>query len=887
MIIGNFSNMIQLIAKPKIILQKSAFWIIAGLVFTLLGCKGTQELSNPDGTESEIELPPEDQFTSEDSLNFLKLLRQKEAAISDYREAHPKDIEVLHVDLDLAFDFQKQSVRGIAKLLISPHFYETKEVFLDAQDFELGRISWINKDSTSKLGYQYDGKVIQIYLPEAVSREDSLWIEINYEAFPERNPTAGSSAITDTKGLYFIDPLDTIPSKPTMIWTQGETEHNSKWFPMVDKPNQRFTQTFALTVPDSMISLSNGVMVKQKNLGNGLRKDYWEMKIPHAPYLAAIGIGNFGKVEDSWKGVPLGYYVEKGYEAGAKKVFENTPLMMEFFSDLLGVDYPWPKYDQLVVKDFVSGAMENTTLSIFMEELKLTEREAIDSEWDYIIAHELFHQWFGDYVTTESWSNLTLNEAFANYSEYLWNEHHYGQDVADLKLVAETENYFYEAETKQVDLIRFEYADSEDMFDSHSYSKGGAILHMLRQVVGDEAFFESLNLYLTQHALQSVEVHDLRLAFEEVTGRDLNWFFNQWFLDKGHPELLIEADYSQPENVLLSVYQTQDLNTTPIYKVPFEVSWYVNGERKVKTLVLERAFQQFALENGDAIDQVYFDEKKHLLALKSPGFTAEQWQKQFMQSQFGVARYEALDSLKAGNERGILLEVLKASLSDPFESVQESGLLAFISGQEWLLENPELEEQIFDLVNTSKNNSVRSTALDVLAANWPDKYYSTFKLLVNDPSYLVAGSALTGLVASSDRKLSEEELAKFELESNYRMIIPLAEYYLVNDVKRKGGWFTEKVESLSGDGMYYFLGYYGEYFSMNPAEGKEEALAFLLGKMKNDPQPGQRLGAFQALLGFADEEEVVEAISRIAAEEDDEFVKAYYDYFLSSLKFEN
>lgn len=879
--------MTQTIAKLNTIFQKSTFWLFLGAVCFTMACRSGQQLPDGIASNSVEQNTQAGQFSTEDSLEFLRILRQREAEIASYSPSFPQDIEVLHVDLDLSFDFQEQSVTGVANLLLSPHFYDTDQVILDAQDFELGRISLKRGEENVKLGYQYDGKKVQIFLPETIGRTDSIQLEIFYEAFPERNPEAGSSAITDTKGLYFIDPLDTIPDKPTMIWTQGETEHNSKWFPMVDKPNQRFTQFFKLTVPDSMISLSNGELVRQEDLGNGLRKDYWAMNIPHAPYLAAVGVGNWGKVEAQWRGIPLGYYVEKGYESGAAKVFENTPLMMEFFSEKLGVDFPWPKYDQLVVEDFVSGAMENTTLSIFMAELKLTEREAIDSEWDYIIAHELFHQWFGDYVTTESWANLTLNEAFANYSEYLWNEHHLGRDVADLKLIGELENYFYEAETKQVDLIRFDYVDSEDMFDSHSYSKGGAVLHMLRKAVGDQAFFAGLNLYLTRHALKSVEIHDLRLAFEEVTGRDLNWFFNQWFLDKGHPDLLIEADYSQPDNVLLSIYQAQDLSTTPAYRLPFEVSWYVNGERKLKRFELNRVFQQFALENQDSVAVVYFDEQKELLAKKSPGFTAEQWKEQFLQSEYGVSRYEALDSLKERGEERLLMDLAALGLNDSFVSVQEATLLTFISNGEWLSENPELEEKIADLALSSSDNSVRSTALDVLAANWPDKYSATFRLLLNDPSYLVAGSALTGLVSGSDFIMSPADLKRFEAEENFRMVIPLAEYFLTQEVAGKGAWFQERAEGLSGDGLYYFLGYYGEYFSRYPNEGAEQAVDFLMDKLENDPQSGQRLAAFQALLAFVDEQQVLDRLARIVEGESDSMLKSYYSYFLSSLGIEN
>ena len=825
-----------------------------------------------------------EEFTSEDSLEFLRILREKESAISDYRESHPMDVEIHHVELDIGFDYQNQSVSGIARLLISPHFYPVKTFELDAKEFELGRISRIDGQDTVKLGYSYTGgEKITIFLPEEINKEDSVWVEINYTAFPERNTQAGSAAITDTKGLYFIDPLDTVPNKPTMIWTQGETEHNSRWFPMVDKPNQRFTQKFMLTIPDSLISLSNGELVDQEDLGNGMRKDTWVMDIPHAPYLAALGIGDFGKVEDSWREVPLAYYVEKGYEAGAKKVFENTPEMIEFFSELLGVDYPWQKYDQLVVRDFVSGAMENTTLTIFMEELRLTEREAIDSEWDYIIAHELFHQWFGNYVTNESWSNLTMNEAFATYSEYLWNEYKFGRDEADLKMVASREEYFYESETKQEDLVRFSYEDAEDMFDSHSYAKGGAILHMLRKAIGDEAFFESLQLYLKENALGAVEAHDLRLALEEVTGRDMNWFFNQWFFDKGHPQLLVRADYSQPENVLLEVYQTQDLKTTPLYKLPFEVSWYVNGERKSKRFILDKAFQQFALENEDAVEVVYFDEQKELLVITNPSFTAEQWSKQFFESKFGVSRYEALDSLEISGRDDLWMEAVKAGLTDEFYSIQESSLLTLMSKDAWFEEMPELEELVFALANDSEDNSVKSTALDVLAAQWPEKYNPTFRLNLNHPSYLVAGSSLMGLMASTSSPLSLEEVEAFESEESYHMIIPVAEYYLDNAVTGKGPWFMEQMQSLSGDGKYYFFGYYGEYFSMNPDEGQDEAIAFLFSMMENSSSPGERLGSFQALLSFADQEEVIAEMKRISEKETDDFVKRYYDYFLSNL----
>jgi aminopeptidase N len=822
-----------------------------------------------------------------DSLERLKKIRLKETEIKNYRASATRDFDLLHTDLDLSFDWENQSVLGKAKLRLKPYFYPQKELVLDAKDFEVGAIFFLKGDYSQKLNYGYNEKQLNIYLPEELTARDTFEVEINYKAFPERNSGNGSESISDTKGLYFIDPLDTVPGKPKMIWTQGETEHNSKWFPTIDKPNERATQAFKLTVPDYMVSISNGVLVKQENLGNGLRKDHWELKLPHAPYLAALAIGDFAKVQDSYRDIPLGYYVEKGYEKGAAKVFENTPEMIGFFEEKLGVKYPWPKYDQIVVRDFVSGAMENTTASIFMENLLLDEREAIDSEWDYIIAHELFHQWFGDLVTTESWSNLTLNEAFANYSEYLWNEYKYGKDEASLKLVAEMEGYFAEAETKRENLIRFQYENNEDMFDSHSYNKGGVILHMLRQKVGDAAFFKALNEYLIKNSFQSVEVHDLRLAFERITGEDLNWFFNQWFLDKGHPELYFEVDYSQPENILVSVHQVQDLINNPVFQFPLEVSWYQSGERKAKHFFVNQAFQQFSLENKELITQVYLDEGKNLLARRGQNLTADQFFAQLQESKLGVARYEALDSLISFGQEELLVKALPIALEDSFWAIRENALGFLQADPSWGDKIFDVKSVILRIAETDSRNSVRSAALDLLASWDADQFYPLFKRLVNEESYFVAGSALAGLIQNSSSGLEYSEIERFEKESNFRMVIPMAEYFLVNEIGEKGDWFFEKSQSLKTEGLYYFLGYFGEYFSRFPEEGEEKAVNFLLNLMKNRTQNYIRIGAFHALLGFADDPERVGRIQFIASQEEDEKLKNYFNYYLEALVDEN
>lgn len=856
------------------------FCLLAGVCIIAYACKSPKSATDSSNIEALDQQPLESSQAADQSVIRL----QKEKEIRSYQPSAKRDFDILHTDLDLEFDWKNQVVIGRARIQAKPYTSPEKIFVLDAKDFELGAISLIEGDSTQKLSYRYDEKQISVFLPREFNSKDTFEIEINYKAFPERNAGSGSEAITDTKGLYFIDPLDTLPSKPTMIWTQGETEHNSKWFPTIDKPNERFTHSISLAVPDSMVSVSNGKLVKQENLGNGLRKDHWEMNQPHAPYLVAIAIGNFGKVESAYGNVPLGYYVEKGFEKGASKVFENTPKMMSFFEEKLDVPFPWQKYDQIIVRDFVSGAMENTTASIFMEELRLDEREALDSEWDYIIAHELFHQWFGDLVTTESWANLTLNEAFANYSEYLWNEYYYSSDQAALKLVAEMEGYFAESEEKQVNLIRFDYKDSEDMFDAHSYNKGGVILHMLRKYLGDDVFFKSLQVYLKQHAFQSVEAHDLRLAFEQVSGEDLNWFFNQWFLSKGHPELAIEVDYTQPENILVSITQLQNLNEYPLFQFPLEVSWYEGKERKTRQLMVTEGQQSFALENGSPLDQVYVDEGKNLLARRTQNLSNSQLLKQFKESQLGVARYEALDSLISREAKEVLIEVLPLTLKDPFWSIRETALGYLQSDPKWKEKIQGLEEVIYDLVENDPKNSVRSAAIDLLGQWEPDKYSSTFKRLANNPSYLIAGSALMALVQAEDIPVDVDLIEGLAVSQNFRLVIPVAEYYLKKPVADKGDWFHTNLSRLTGEGLYYFLGYYSEYFVRLPEEGKAQAVFKLLSILQTNSKDYLRMGAFQALLGFAEDPEVINMLGKAVEKEHSAELRNYFSYFLEMLK---
>ncbi|UJP66819.1 M1 family metallopeptidase [Mongoliitalea daihaiensis] len=801
-----------------------------------------------------------------------------EKKIEGYRATDTRYFDLLHTMLDLRFDFTNMQVIGTAELLMKPYFYEQKEVVLDAKDFHIYRVDLLEDGEVIPLNYRYKENKLTAYLPRVVHDTDTLRLKIKYIANPNDNNQAGSRAITDTKGLYFINPLGN-ESKPIQVWTQGETAHNSKWFPTFDSPNERMTQEIKLTVPKEFRTLSNGILQSSEVTEEGMRTDHWLMDKPHAPYLAAMVVGEFAEIQDEWKGMQVNYYVEPTFETGAKEVFKNTPEMIEFFSNLLGVDYPWQQYNQVVVRDFVSGAMENTTLSIFMEDLNLTEREAIDSEWDGIIAHELFHQWFGNLVTTESWANLTLNEAFANYSEYLWYEYKLGRDEANMHHVAEMEKYFGEAEEKQEDLIRFYYDDPEDMFDNHSYAKGGRVLHMLRRHLGDRAFFASLQHYLIKHAYSAVEIHDLRLAFEEVTGMDLNWFFNPWFLASGHPLIAYEVDYSIPDNLLLTIEQKQDLTNTPLYRIPFKVSWYHEGERYEKDLVLDKAFQQFAIENGVPVNQLYLDEEKVLLKKTVTTRPKEFFIKQLQESEFAIARYEALDSLMTYFPNELRLPSLAANtLEDTFWANRELAIMFF--AKEPTLVPAGLEDKIYDLADSDSQNTVRLAAIELLGLLDGEKYAPAMLRWMNDPSYYVAAAALGTYLAEETNTNRKEIAERYTSDANVRMTVALAEYFIQESILGKSEWFHERLDAYNRRSLYYFIGYYGEYFTKLPEEGMEKAIERLTKIAKSEEPFYIKIAAFSALFGFVDQPGVLDSLKQMYELETDESVKRYQEYFL-------
>ncbi|KKX50270.1 M1 family metallopeptidase [Sphingobacterium sp. IITKGP-BTPF85] len=351
--------------------------------------------------------------------------------INQYRVTETKINDLVHTKLNVKFDYGKRYLYGEEWLTLKPHFYPTDSLRLDAKGMDIKEIALQEGNQKTPLKYDYDGESLFINLGKPFQGTEKYTIYIAYTSKPDELKAKGSAAISDAKGLYFINPDGKVPNKPIQIWTQGETEASSAWFPTIDKPNQKTTSEISITVQDHYTTLSNGALTAQLKNTDGTRTDTWKMTQAHAPYLFMMAVGDFKITNDHYKSIPVDYYLEPKYAPYAKDIFGKTPAMMAYYSQILGVEYPWNKYAQVVARDYVSGAMENTTATLHGEPVQKTTRELLDDNEEGTIAHELFHQWFGDLVTAESWSNLTMNESFATFGEVIWRGHDGGQDKED------------------------------------------------------------------------------------------------------------------------------------------------------------------------------------------------------------------------------------------------------------------------------------------------------------------------------------------------------------------------------------------------------------------------------------------------------------------------
>lgn len=785
---------------------------VISLSIILSGCKTTRKTSS-------------DTEVTSFQLDTISVTASNPAKREVYRASNTRSHDIIHTKLEVSFDWKLCRMNGKATILGKPYFYPTRMLYLNARGMEIKKLEVLGAAKASAVqaaedagmdattaeaaaqnypgavSYRYENDSLKINLGRVYTADETYTVVIEYVAKPNELKSKGSNAISDDKGLYFINPGGENPFKMQQIWTQGETQASSAWFPTIDSPNEKMTQEILMRVDNKYVTLSNGVLVSSLKLADGMRIDHWKQEQPHAPYLAMMAVGEFKKVTDApWNGKEISYYVDQQYEEHAKAIFGDTREMIEFFSKTLGVPYAWPKYAQIVARDYVSGAMENTSATLHGDFMVYqTAREIEDNKkGNGVIAHELFHQWFGDLVTCESWSNLPLNESFATYGEYLWEEYKSGREAADYHHWQSRQGYL--ASTKEVDLIRYNYNDKEDMFDAYSYNKGGQVLHMLRKAVGDKAFFASLQHYLETNKYKSVEIHNLRLAFEETTGMDLNWFFNQWFLNKGRPSLKIRKQYSKTKNgdsLNITIEQTQDLTKYPLYTLPMEVDLYTEEKSVRKHIVLTEQKQQFSFRVRGEQELVNIDAERQLLADIDYPKSVKEYVYQYEHAPLFGDRLEALKALESQLSKDTVFNLFRqAAEKDKFAPVRHYAIQQLEKAE---ANKNDVKSLFLMMYTTEKNNTTRAKLLGGLNRMYPGSPEMTGLNLtaLKDRSYAVCAEALNAL-AKSDPKLAMEKAILFERESGKDILFAIANLYAANGSDGQLHFYREALRYING-----------------------------------------------------------------------------------------
>ncbi|MCC6410240.1 MAG: DUF3458 domain-containing protein [Saprospiraceae bacterium] len=834
----------------------------------------------------------EEEMMEYEMLDGVDVMADEDMSVPDtlapYNASNTFVHDLKHTKIEIDFDWTKKRANGRATLTLSPWFYTTDHLSLDAKNFIIKSVKLEGKNDT--LAYKYDNEKLNITLDRTYKRNEEFKVVITYVARPdERESFGGSAAITGDKGLYFINADGADPEKPRQIWTQGETESNSYWFPTVDKPNERCTQEMYITVEDKYKTLSNGLMVSSKKNANGTRTDYWKMDKPHAPYLFMMAIGEFAVVKDKWRDIELTYYVEPKYEAYAKDIYPYTPEMLELFSTKLGYNYPWSKYAQVVVRDYVSGAMENTTAVIFGEFMQKNKRELLDDHLtnEKVVAHEMFHHWFGDLVTTENWANLTMNEGFANYSEYMWLEHKYGRDAADYHEYNEQQGYIFSAADGGHPLIHFGYEDKESMFDAHSYNKGGAALHMLRDLLGDEAFFASLNRYLKDNQYTDVEAHELRLAVEDVTGRDMNWFFNQWYFGAGHPNLVISYDWdNNARTASVTIEQTQTgENVAPIFQLPLQVDVYdASGAKTTQQIVVTKRNQTFTFGATSKPALINVDASKSLLCVKDDRHTPEEWAFMFKHAPLFRDRWEALEALQQ-EESPLSKDVVSAALNDKFWAIRERALeMADLS-------DPAQIARLAAMAENDPQPSTRATAIAKLSETEDAQYAKLYeKGLASDQPYSVVTQALTALSAV-DPAAAAIAAQNLKIDNSEGLVVPLAELFAEKPDRANLDFYQKNATKIDYLGAFAFFDAYQRYLvGLNDQAITDAGVLSWKGiALNTETSQWRRFSATKAIADVrnalrennqsAKAEEYSAMLTEIKSKEKDETLKMYYDMF--------
>ncbi|AFY40649.1 Membrane alanyl aminopeptidase [[Leptolyngbya] sp. PCC 7376] len=575
-----------------------------------------------------------------------------------YNPDRPGQVE--HILLDLDLDIAGRSLAGTCTITLAPIRSGVTTFKLDAVDMVIESVCVGNVSQP----FDYDGEFLTVTLLQPTTTEKiDLAIAYKLEE-PQR-------------GIYFIQPDEHYPDKPVQVWTQGEDEDSRFWFPCFDYPGQLATSEIKIRVPKPYRAISNGELVGTEEQGD--RTQYhWHQKEIHPSYLVTLAVGDFAEIQDEWQGIPVLYYVEKGKESEGDRSMGKTPEMMDFLSETYGYKYPFPKYAQVCVDDFIFGGMENTSTTLLTDRCLLDERASLDNtRTETLVLHELAHQWFGDLVVIKHWSHAWIKEGMATYAEVLWMDHEYGKDEAAYYLLEQMRNYLAEDRSRyRRPIVTHVYRAPIELYDRHLYEKGACVYHMIRTLLGDELFFKAIQTFVNRHAHQTVETIDLLRAVETATGFNLASLFDQYVFRGGHPDFEVSYSWDGGSGLAkLSIKQTQaKKDEKALFDLNIPVAFgYVDGEnvtQKTFTFRLNEAEQTFYLPLEKKPNFVSFDVGNNWTKTVKLSYPMNELKAQLTDDPDPISRIHAAEAIaKQGNLEAV--KALQTALTkEPFWGVR-------------------------------------------------------------------------------------------------------------------------------------------------------------------------------------------------------------------------
>jgi aminopeptidase N len=542
-----------------------------------------------------------------------------------------RTFDVRHIKGELTLDTKKSEIRGTVTHTIAPLHPGLESLALDCgAELKVSRVAVGSKSCT----FDHKGDELTITLDRAYGLDETFDLAVTY---------AGSPG----KGVRFVKPDPDHPKRAVCVWTVGEPEDARHWIPCFDYPNERSTAEMIITVEKPLSVVSNGVLESNRENADGTSTYHWKMNSLLTPYLLLVVAADFAVYHDKLGSLPVDYYVLKEVdEATARRALGKTPRMIEFFNQQIGTAYAYPKYAQVCLPEF-GGGMEHTSATTMTDSILVDAVASLESSSDSLVAHELAHQWFGDLLTCRDWSNLWLNEGFASYFDALFTEHEKGDDAFRLAMSSALASYKNSDSRYRRPIVEARFGDPWQMFDGVTYAKGACVLHALRGLLGDNAWWSGIRLYVATHKDQVVSTDDFKKAMEKASGRDLAWYFDQWVFHGGHPELSARWRYEDDDKTLrLKIEQTQSVDeTTPLFRLPTTVE--IGDESSVRgvPIVIDGKTQEFVIPAPSKPKMVRIDPKGWLPKVLTFDKPTEEWIYQLEHARDVLGRVEAAKEL--------------------------------------------------------------------------------------------------------------------------------------------------------------------------------------------------------------------------------------------------